>query len=335
MSAPASHKPKKDKDKAAKVNYSSLSSVVSNLVRSSYGASASQLDVPDDQLDRHVADLLLAEASEKQKQWGTRGTRAYLDELDEPPKRKPNKRFLTNMIKSVDDHNSALKKAEADAARKRERNERDAANEWRTTQRAVKSSGDPTPDAEIPPPEASTSKRSRDRSPSPVAATEPPRQTKKPRSLDVPLPPAPPPPPPPGPPPSKMDKYFAESYDPRLDVNLADLTLPSGLIAAGAFDNWDTMLRVVKERKDEKREREQREKDARKAERDRVRKEREDRRSRKGKSKGSSGEDEPGPKIRWTSPEIVYTGPRALMDMSGWAKKGATREWDNGKEELF
>ena len=121
---------------------------------------------------------------------------------------------------------------------------------------------------------------------------------------------------------------------------MADLTLPSGLIAAGAFDNWDTMLSVVKARKDEKREREQAEKDARKAERDRVRREREDRRARKGKQREGSSDDD-APRIRWESPEIVYTGPRAkapapaLMGMTGWAKKGATREWDSGKEELF
>ena len=66
-----------------KVNYSSLTSVVSNLVRSSFGASASAADVPDDELDRHVAAILLREASEKQREWGTRGTSAYLDHDDE------------------------------------------------------------------------------------------------------------------------------------------------------------------------------------------------------------------------------------------------------------
>lgn len=134
-----------------------------------------------------------------------------------------------------------------------------------------------------------------------------------------------------------MDKYFAESYDPRLDVSLVDLTHPSGIIAAGAFDNWDTMLRVVKERKDEKRERELREKELRKAERDRVRREREERRRRKGKGKNSDDDDEIGPRMRWVSPEIVYSGPRAgkgLLEMS-YAKPGAMREWDSGKEALF
>lgn len=88
--APASHKPKKAKA-APTVNHSSLSSIVSNLVRAQAGASASA--IPDDELDRHVADLLLKEASEKQKAWGTQGTRAYLDddECVAPPLPSPSR----------------------------------------------------------------------------------------------------------------------------------------------------------------------------------------------------------------------------------------------------
>lgn len=52
------------------VNNSSLSSIVSQLVRSQYGATAAE--VKDDQLDKHVAELLLKEAKDKEKAWGER-----------------------------------------------------------------------------------------------------------------------------------------------------------------------------------------------------------------------------------------------------------------------
>ena len=53
--------------------------------------------------------------------------------------------------------------------------------------------------------------------------------------------------------PSKMDKYFSPTYDPRLDYTLTDVTDPStGLIAEGAFDGWDRMLETVRARKEDK-----------------------------------------------------------------------------------
>jgi len=62
----------------------SLSSIVASLVRAQVGASSSSSSstaaaVPDDQLDRHVADLLLQEARRNDSQWGQQGTRAYYD----------------------------------------------------------------------------------------------------------------------------------------------------------------------------------------------------------------------------------------------------------------
>lgn len=67
--------------KPPKPNHSSLSSIVSHLVRSSLGAAAPSADVVgDDKLDRHVAELLLKEAKEKEKAWGTKGTRAYMED---------------------------------------------------------------------------------------------------------------------------------------------------------------------------------------------------------------------------------------------------------------
>lgn len=69
-------------------NHSSLSSIVSHLVRSSLGASApASTAVPDDELDRHVAQVLLNEAKAKEKEMGfgsSGGSRtSWLDEREE------------------------------------------------------------------------------------------------------------------------------------------------------------------------------------------------------------------------------------------------------------
>lgn len=60
------------------VNHNSLSSIVASLTRAQFGLAATTT-ATDDQLDRHVADLLLKEARDKDKQWGEKGTRAYYD----------------------------------------------------------------------------------------------------------------------------------------------------------------------------------------------------------------------------------------------------------------
>lgn len=56
---------------------SSLSSVVSNLVRASLGAAVSS-NVKDEDLDRHIADLILKEAKQKAERYGSEGVGAYL-----------------------------------------------------------------------------------------------------------------------------------------------------------------------------------------------------------------------------------------------------------------
>lgn len=56
---------------------SSLSSVVSNLVRASMGASVPST-VTDGDLDRHVAELILKEAKQKAEKYAKEGIRAYL-----------------------------------------------------------------------------------------------------------------------------------------------------------------------------------------------------------------------------------------------------------------
>ncbi|GAA6039989.1 hypothetical protein NBRC10512_006173 [Rhodotorula toruloides] len=302
-------------------NYGSLTDIVSSLTRAQVGSAATS--VADDELDKRIAEMLLKEAKQKDKMWGERGTRAYYDPDKEKTAaiRKPNTRFLSAVIRNVDDHNTALRRADEAAARKREQEERQAVEHWTVEVEAGPDSRDKGKgkerdldeifaevDAEVERQRhAHRSKRHR-------------------RSPSAPLPASPPPPVPTEPLPSKMDRYFSENYDPRLDYSLDDVTDRStGLIAEGAFDTWDRMLDVVKARKEDKKEKELREKLERKAERDRIRKEREERRKRKrrhGSGSDSSSEEEVGPR---------YDPKSGLMEMQ-YAKKGKTREWDLGKE---
>lgn len=134
-----------------------------------------------------------------------------------------------------------------------------------------------------------------------------------------------------------MDKYFDPKYDPRLDVSVSDLTAPNGLIADGGFDGWDRMLSVVRDRKEDKKLREQREKEERRRERDRSRREREDKRRkrRKKRDRGDSGSEDSredsggddGGRPTSARDKVVGDG---LMGVQ-YAKRGATREWDMGK----
>lgn len=52
-------------------------SIVDKLVRA---AAAVPTDIPDDQLNRHVADLLAREAKEKEAKWREMGIGAYLND---------------------------------------------------------------------------------------------------------------------------------------------------------------------------------------------------------------------------------------------------------------
>lgn len=134
----------------------------------------------------------------------------------------------------------------------------------------------------------------------------------------------PPPPLPSDPVPSKMDKYFSPTYDPLLDFTPAQLALQKdaqdgefGLIGEGSFNEWDKMLKNLKDRKEEKKLRESREKEERRKDRERKRKER---RRRKGEAVSSSDDSESEARVG-----------KGLMDMK-YSKKGGTREWDLGKE---
>ncbi|BGP19425.1 hypothetical protein JCM10213v2_007514 [Rhodosporidiobolus nylandii] len=269
--------PSGSRPSSTKPSSSSLSSIVSSLVRAQHGAAApSRSDVPDDELDRHVAEMLLKEAKQKEGLWGERGTRAYFD-----PEKERRER--------VEDD------------RRRERSSRDAKGKGKEKERDLEEIFAEVED------EVRRTKRSR-------------------RSPSAPLPSGAPPPLPSEPLPSKMDKYFAPTYDPALDFTLEQVTDSStGLIADGGLDAWSRMIDVVQARKEDKKDREAREKAERKAERARVRAERE--RKKKMRRGGSSSEGD----------EDDYVGPKVdaktgLMDMS-YARKGATREWDRGKEE--
>ncbi|KAF4604640.1 hypothetical protein EYR40_003414 [Pleurotus pulmonarius] len=95
---------------------SSLSSVVSNLVRAQLGSSVSST-VTDDDLDRHVAELILKEAKKKAEKYSQHGIRAYLrNNIVDSNAPKTNKRFLTSIIRSTDDHNKTVLRAQALAA---------------------------------------------------------------------------------------------------------------------------------------------------------------------------------------------------------------------------
>ncbi|KAF9107588.1 hypothetical protein BGX27_008686 [Mortierella sp. AM989] len=102
-----------------------LSSIVSDLVRAAIGGNHN--DVPDEDLDKYVADMIMKSASKTEKQYQSVGLKAYTSPNDENKARldsgviidrsdsnglKTNKRFLSSIIKSTDDHNQALIRAE-------------------------------------------------------------------------------------------------------------------------------------------------------------------------------------------------------------------------------
>ena len=106
---------------------SSLSSVVSSLVRAQMGTSL-PTNVSDEDLDRHVAELILKEAKKKADQYDKQGIRAYLPQSvstslsgtcinyfarQESNVPKTNKRFLSSIIRNTDDHNKSILRAQA------------------------------------------------------------------------------------------------------------------------------------------------------------------------------------------------------------------------------
>lgn len=112
---------------------------------------------------------------------------------------------------------------------------------------------------------------------------------------------------------SKMDRYFEESYDPRLDI--APLSVPNvpatGLIDNAEFEGWDAMLEVVRIRREDKAEKKMLERKMG------IRK---DKKDKKGKSTELGIVND-----RWREDS------ENIMEIE-YKKKGSVREWDMGKE---
>jgi len=106
-----------------------------------------------------------------------------------------------------------------------------------------------------------------------------------------------------------MDKYFEESYDPRLDV--ATLTVPNvpatGLVSDAEFAGWDAMLELIRQRREDKIEKKRLERLG--ISKDQIKK--------KGMENGAAD--------RWAS------GGDSIMDIE-YKRRGTVREWDLGKE---
>lgn len=97
-----------------------------------------------------------------------------------------------------------------------------------------------------------------------------------------------------------MDKYFASTYDPQLDVSSEVRTDEVGLVED---DGWSRMLEVMQERRERKEER--------KAEKARRKLE---------KKEPRQQQDQP------------RAGSKTVMETQ-YARQGSTREWDLGKEQ--
>jgi hypothetical protein len=110
-----------------------------------------------------------------------------------------------------------------------------------------------------------------------------------------------------------MDKYFEESYDPRLDVAplMAAPKVPTtGLIGSSEFEGWDAMLELIRMRREDKEEK-------KRLERMGLGKETKEK---KGQASGVASIND-----RWQA------GSENIMEIE-YKKKGSVREWDMGKE---
>lgn len=258
---------------------------------------------------------------------------------------RTNKRFLTSIIKSTDDHNKTVLKAQAAAAQelKREREEqerrerraraaeaaeaeklrrrskrkRDSEDEYwdrwdgRTADRKRTSSSRNWDDSWSGYEDDDRSRHRRRRT-----GDRPRSGSKEPSSSRVPSRHSSPSlePQPSVQLPSKMDRYFEESYDPRLDV--APLSAPqvpaTGLINNAEFEGWDAMLELIRVRREDKEE---------KKRLDRLGLSKEKVKVKKNVTISSSA----AVADRWSSEGV------SVLDIE-YKKRGSVREWDVGKE---
>ncbi|KAJ3506347.1 hypothetical protein NLJ89_g6921 [Agrocybe chaxingu] len=116
--------------------------------------------------------------------------------------------------------------------------------------------------------------------------------------------------------PSKMDRYFEESYDPKLDVApLAPPKVPTtGLIDNAEFEGWDAMLELIRIRREDKAEKKRLERLGL------LPKEKS-----KAKKKGVVESSSAAVADRWSGEGV------SVMDIA-YQKRGTVREWDMGKE---
>jgi hypothetical protein len=111
-----------------------------------------------------------------------------------------------------------------------------------------------------------------------------------------------------------MDRYFEESYDPRLDVEpLAVPQVPAtGLVSDADFEGWDAMLELIRLRREDKVEKKRLERLGILPPKDKIR-------------KSSSACSSAAVAERWNVEGV------SVMDIA-YNKKGTVREWDLGKE---
>lgn len=87
------------------------------------------VNVPDDELDEYIAEMILSDARAKELAYERRGVAAYTQYVCHSrrpsPAARTNKRFLASMIRSVDSHNQRQEASEAQAAQRRVRDRRD------------------------------------------------------------------------------------------------------------------------------------------------------------------------------------------------------------------
>ncbi|WFC96550.1 hypothetical protein MBRA1_003211 [Malassezia brasiliensis] len=80
------------------------------------------VNVPDDELDAYIAEMILAEAQAKEEAYARRGPAAEAfanTTARSAPPARTNKRFLATMIRSVDAHNQRQEANEAQASQRR------------------------------------------------------------------------------------------------------------------------------------------------------------------------------------------------------------------------
>jgi hypothetical protein len=119
-----------------------------------------------------------------------------------------------------------------------------------------------------------------------------------------------------------MDRYFADSYDPKLDTTPLSkkVKVPKdGLIPPEEFEGWETMLELIKVRREDK------------AERRRL----ETIYGSEGTQKKKRKKGEKVVEMAWQAVEkrrqALGEHEPTIMDIR-YQRRGATREWDMGKE---